>query len=251
MAKLDLLPAAYGVDLPAPVLLELQRRGVPVDRQPEESDEEHDRRLETSLMALFRDLRMDAAYEALYLRTRRMLLAWIVHLCGARGQGSDPVELLQDTYVNVYRYAGGFKDVGTNSFRGWARTIAANVVRRARMRLGLSLEAMPEGGQEVADQRRNPQQSAVDREQHDDLRRAWLLVLLHYAQAFEQLSPRDKQALHMVEVEGLTYAEAGERLQVGRSNMKMIMFRSRKRIRAHILQAMACGEVQPRLRAVS
>ena len=42
----------------------------------------------------------------------------------------------------------------------------------------------------------------------------------------------------MVEVEGLTYDEAGERLKVGRSNMKMIMFRSRKRIRAHVSRAM-------------
>ena len=56
--------------------------------------------------------------------------------------------------------------------------------------------------------------------------------------ATQVLGERDRAALHMVEVEGLTYAEAGRRLGVGRSNMKMIMFRSRKRIRAHIQRAM-------------
>ncbi len=242
MASLNLRPAsACGPDLPPSVTQALVDRRVAVISAAGESEEERNRRLETSLMALFRDQRLEAAYEALYLRTRSMLLAWIVHLLGKGGPGADPVELLQDTYVNVYRYAGGFRDEGKNSFRGWARTIAANVVRRSRRRRGLSLDAMPEGGLEVADGGCGPDQTALVAEQRDELKRAWLVLLLHYAAAYDKLSPRDKRALHLVEVDGLTYVEAGERLGVGRSNMKMIMFRSRKRIRAHILAAMALG----------
>jgi DNA-directed RNA polymerase specialized sigma24 family protein len=41
-------------------------------------------------------------------------------------------------------------------------------------------------------------------------------------------------ALELVELEGLSYAEAGARLHVGISNMKMIMFRARRRLRAKI-----------------
>ena len=251
MVLLEFLPASRAdVVLPPSVSQALAARGVSVVPVGDERPDDRDKRLETALMALFRDRRDEAAYETLYLRSRRMLLAWIVHLLGSRGQGCDPVELLQDTYVNVYRYAGGFRDEGGNTFRGWARTIAANVVRRSRMRRGLSLEAMPEGGAEVADERRGPEQAALVQEQQDDLKKAWLLLLLHYAQAYQHLSPRDREALHLVEVEGLSYAEAGARLRVGRSNMKMIMFRSRKRIRAHILQAM-CGQEPQALRAVS
>ena len=41
-----------------------------------------------------------------------------------------------------------------------------------------------------------------------------------------------------MEVEGLSYAEAGEILGVGRSNMKLIVFRSRKRIARKMRLAM-------------
>ena len=37
---------------------------------------------------------------------------------------------------------------------------------------------------------------------------------------------------------------SGRELAVGRSNMKMTMFRARKRIRAHILEAMQAGECE-------
>jgi RNA polymerase sigma-70 factor (ECF subfamily) len=245
------LVSLSGVALPSNVAKALAARGVLLGPLADEKREDCDRRLETALMALFRDRRDEASYEALYLRSRRMLLAWILHLVGGRAQGCDPIEVLQDTYVNVYRYAGGFRDEGANSFRGWVRTIAANVVRRARGRRELSLEAMPEAGRQVPDDCPGPEQSVLVEEEQDQVKRAWVLLLLHYARAYQHLSPRDRQALHMVEVDGLSYAEAGARLRVGRSNMKMIMFRSRKRIRSHILRAMSGCSGEPSLRAVS
>jgi predicted DNA-binding protein (UPF0251 family) len=45
--------------------------------------------------------------------------------------------------------------------------------------------------------------------------------------------------LHLVEVEGLSYQEAGDILGVGRSNMKMIVFRSRKRVARRMRQTMS------------
>lgn len=231
-------PVRHSIKLPRAVLSALGQRGIAVGPVPGEDPARADLRLDTALMALFRDTRLNVAFEALYLRSRRALHGWIVHLLAQRGQETDPSELLQDTYVNVYRYAGGFRDEGGNTFRGWIRTIAANVVRRARVRRGPVVCALPSEVHEPADQRGGPERQAVVTEQRAALSRAWLLLLLHYGQAFQKLSPRDREALRLVEVEGLSYAEAGERLQVGRSNMKMIMFRSRKRIRAHILRAM-------------
>jgi len=181
-------------------------------------------------------------FEALYRCSRGAMLGWIVHLSAGRGQAGDPAELMQDTYVNVYRYAGGFREGQGRSFRGWARTIAVNVVRRACRRRGLFLQEMPMGVGEPEDRRAGPVLSALVGEERESLGKAWLILLLFYAQAFHRLSPRDRQALTLVEVEGLSYAQAGERLGVGRSNMKMIMFRSRKRIRAHMQSAMRSQE---------
>ena len=51
--------------------------------------------------------------------------------------------------------------------------------------------------------------------------------------------------VHLVEVEGLSYQEAGRILQVGRSNMKMIVFRSRKRIARRMRLAMNAALFRP------
>jgi RNA polymerase sigma-70 factor (ECF subfamily) len=222
----------------------LAERKVALTPEADEDRLGHSRRLETALMALFRDTRDEEVFAFLYERTREALYTWTVQMLGRCGQRTDPLEILQDTYVNVYRYAGGFREDRGSSFLGWARTIAANVVRRAHMRKSrFSLQALPVGLQEPEDERMGPAANAEEEEQRANLARAWSLLLLHYASAWQRLSERDRTALDMVEVRGMTYAEAGQALRVGRSNMKMIMFRARKRIRALILEAMQGGGV--------
>ncbi len=224
----------------------LESRGVDLERVAAAPSPE--RELETVLMALFRDTRRDDAFEALYRASRRSLAGWVVHLLASRGQDDDPAEILQDTYVNVYRYSSGFRDEGGNTFRGWARTIAANVVRRAAMRRSaLSLSALPSGLDEPEDEADGPERTLDLDEQRASLRRSWTLLLMHYAAAWSRLSERDQHALELVEIEGLDYRAAAARLGVGSSNMKMIMFRSRKRIRAHMQVAMesSCPQLVP------
>jgi len=203
---------------------------------------------QTDLMVRFRDTRDAAVFEQLYHASHAGLLGWIVQRMAVAGMQADPLELLQDTFVNIYRYAGTFREDHGNTFRGWARTISANVVRRAscRRRPHLSLHALPGGSLEPRDDREGPHDALAHGEQRESLARAWTLLLLHYAAAARNLSARDREALHLVEVEELPYAEVARRLRVRSSNMKMIVFRSRKRIRAQMLQAFARGEQSSR-----
>jgi RNA polymerase sigma factor (sigma-70 family) len=157
----------------------------------------------------------------------------------------EPLDFLQDTYVNIYRYAASFRDGHARSFRGWGRTIATNVVRRARMRRRPAPQALPELA-EPADTRPGPEGLVSGAEERRSLERAWLIVLLEYAAAFERLSARDRRALELVEVQGLSYAEATGLLGVGMSNLKMIIFRSRERIRDAIGAALASGRAHLR-----
>jgi RNA polymerase sigma factor (sigma-70 family) len=137
--------------------------------------------------------------------------------------------------VNIYRYAQGFREEHPRSFRVWSRTIASNVLRRSRMRRRtLALEEFPSGTREPSDTRDDPAESLIENEERRSVTGAWLILLSQYAQAWERLAPRDRTALDLIEVQGLSYAEAGARLGVGLSNMKMIMFRARRRIRAAI-----------------
>lgn len=153
--------------------------------------------------------------------------------------------MLQDTFVNVFRYASSFRTDHSASFRVWVRTIASNVLRRARASaprrwVGGDDEIAPE----IPDTAFGPHLRVVHGEDIVSLRGAWSLFLQHYARAFAALSPRDRTALDMVEVQGLGYAETGRRLGVGPSNMKMIMLRARRRLQMHMRVAMdAANEV--------
>jgi RNA polymerase sigma-70 factor (ECF subfamily) len=216
----------------------LFERGVRLDCAAGEGARAHADRLDTALMALFRDTGSDEAFEALYTHARGRVSEWIRWLVRQRRAGLDPVDLLQDTFVNVYRYPGSFRDDGRASFRSWVRTIAANALRRA-----LTVAARPgtldlHAGSDPEDTARGPELVAEETEELGALRESYALFLAHYQRAFAQLSPRDRRALELVEVDGRTYAEAALVLGVGSSNMKMIMLRARRRLQKHMRLAM-------------
>ena len=128
-----------------------------------------------------------------------------------------------------------FRDDHPRSFKAWSQAISRNIVRRhLGRRQHTSWQALPEGVGEPADRREGPQSCASLQEERASLTRAYNLLLVFYGAAFQELSERDRHALTLVEIEGKTYAEACEILGVGMSNMKMIMFRARKRIRARL-----------------
>lgn len=228
--------AAVGtLPLSASIWSRLARRGVEVKQGDDEDGDRHAARIETALMALFRDERDEGSFQALYEASSPRLLTWIASLLGGRRREIDPLEVLQDAYVNIYRYAQSFRDEEVKSFRVWSRTIVGNLIRRSRMTSAVrSIDALPEGSAEPLDRRASPAESLAQAEATRLVARGWMIVLLQYAAAFAELGPRDRLALELVEVDGLSYAEAGRRLKVGMSNMKMIMFRSRRRIRDQI-----------------
>jgi DNA-directed RNA polymerase specialized sigma24 family protein len=97
-----------------------------------------------------------------------------------------------------------------------------------------SLHALPDGLDEPADTRNDPAAVLDREEQRRSMLGAWMIVLSQYAIAYRELCTRDQTALDLIEVQGLSYGAAGARLRVGPSNMKMIMFRARRRLRARI-----------------
>lgn len=222
---------AFRLPRSVPIVKELAGRGVALVPRAGEDGAAFQIRIETELMALFRDTRGEAEFQALYDYAGPELLSWITSLPRAPGRCADPVETFQDTCVNVYRYARSFRSDEAKSFRVWSRTIARNLHRRSQRRWArFSLQALPEGLQEPVDDGDTPLQTTVLREDAGTLSRAWALLLLQYLAAWRTLSERDRLALELVEAQGLSYAEAGRRLRVGPSNMKMIMFRARKRL---------------------
>jgi RNA polymerase sigma-70 factor (ECF subfamily) len=243
------MPALQG-RLPPPiarhwptVAAELRLRRCPPERTPGESEEGFENRLGTGLMSVFRDTRDPAAFEALHSFAGPGLLRWVRALLGPEVPPLDPSEVLQDTFVNIYRYPSSFREEHGGSFRVWARTIAGNVVRRAIQRR--SREQAQDVAADLVDPRGDPTRRVAEADENARLKRAWILLLHYYAQAWSELGHRDRRTLHLVEVEGLSYQEAGRILDVGRSNMKMIVFRSRRRLARRMRSAMAGAPALP------
>ncbi|MCC6408947.1 MAG: RNA polymerase sigma factor [Planctomycetes bacterium] len=225
-------------------LLLLAEHGIQLEPRADETALAFGDRIDTTLMALFRDRGAPEVFETLYLRARGAVFDLVRRLTGERRLPFDPLELVQDTFINVYRYAKGFRDEHAGSFRAWVRTIAQHTVFRAASRRRVrSLQSLPEGLQEPADVRQVPTQPIQDREDARSLVQSWMIFLEHYSRAYAQLSPRDQYALRLVEVDGLSYEEAARTLCVGRSNMKMILFRARTRIQARMRLSMQLDAV--------
>jgi len=242
------VPASIPTLLPSRIRRLLAGRGVSVEALERAGGESSRERLDTELMALFRDTRDGEVFDCLYRNTRGAVFDWLRRL-DARGKSpTDPMELLQDTFVNVYRYSRRFRNDSDSSFRVWVRTIAANAMKRALKQLPRGQRHELPAPTEPVDLRPGPARCIQIQEERHALARSWLLFLEHYSRAYDALGPRDREALRLVEVQALSYAEAARRLEVGSSNMKMIMFRSRQRILRHMRQAMG-GEPVPAIRA--
>jgi RNA polymerase sigma-70 factor, ECF subfamily len=198
---------------------------------------------ETLLMARFRDQRSAADFDALYRLAAPDFLMW------ARGRGiAEAEELLQDTFVNIYRYASTFKDESASSFRNWSHSIAINLRRRAATRRARRpMLALEERSCEPRDPAIGPWESACGAEEASELRFAWMILLSLYREAHAALNERDRLALELVEVRGLSYANAAEKLGVGLSNLKMILFRARGRVRDHIQRRLTQRELLVKL----
>ena len=104
----------------------LAELGIDVTAGPGETGRSRDDRIDTQLMALFRDTGRRDVFDVLYRHARGRLIQWIRWLVKQRRSRLDPGDLLQDTFVNVYRYAKSFREDHRGSFRSWVRTIAAN-----------------------------------------------------------------------------------------------------------------------------
>lgn len=233
------IPSLLVVDFDRPSLTPAARecliqRGVDIQPEPGESPDATASRLETQLMLAFQESGTSDDFEALYEHARGPLLIWIASLSAGRRSSADPAELMQDTFVNIYRYAKSFRDHGPRSFRVWSRTIAGNLVRRSRFDTRRSFQAMPEGMQEPTDRSAGPDSQLLEAEDQRILHCAWALLLTRYAAAYERLTDRDRQALTLIEVDGLSYQAACRRLGVGLSNLKMVLFRARRKIRSAI-----------------
>ncbi len=142
------------------------------------------------------------------------------------GQQADAEDLVQDTLVRAYRAVNRFDGAHP---RAWLLTILRNTHRnRLRTRLpSLLHEAEHDSGLlDCAGDARSAEDVVVDGQ--------FEAVVV---EALSALPPKQRVIVQLVDVDGLTYAEAAEALGIPRGTVMSRLHRSRARIRTSLIAA--------------
>lgn len=187
----------------------------------------------TRLMESFRCASGRGVFGLLYELNSEHLLVQVAHCLRRYGSKSDPRDVLQEVFFNVYRYPHRFNAEREDAFRVWTAMIVRNTVLkhlRAQGRAGRHEVAFEDLSEQPQTGALRPEEGLVDQEATAECGRVYLTYLHLYLRFYSMLSPRERSAIHMVEVEELSYRAAAERLGIKLENLKMVIFRARRKI---------------------
>lgn len=194
----------------------------------------------TLLMESYKGTGSKEAFALLYELNHEDFLRLIYHHLRRAYYPVDAADILQEVFFNVYRYPFKFKPDRSSAFRNWTHSIIRNTVlkhsRRAQRDRMLPIGIREREGEdsvliEPSDERHaGPLDATADREALETLAASWLLYLGVYMEAYRCLTPREKRVLYLVEVDGRPYRAAAAEVGVRVENLKMMVFRTRRKI---------------------
>ncbi len=187
----------------------------------------------TRLMESFRARSGRATFGLLYELNADHILLQVAGRLRRFASRSDPRDVLQEVFFNIYRYPHRFDAQREDAFRVWSAMIVRNTVLKHLRSLGRATK-----NQVVADEllvqpavpSASPLVGAIEAESQEECTRVYLTYLHLYLHFYGMLSERERAALHLVEVEGSSYRAAAEGLGIKLENLKMVIFRARRKI---------------------
>jgi len=200
---------------------------------PGRTAEEQRDALSTRLMELFRIHQSRAAFGLLYELNRHHLYVHVASRLRRYQSRADASDVLQEVFVNVYRYPHRFDASRDDAFRVWTSTIVRNTVLKHLRSLSRSgraevpFEDIPEPPQRRTEE---PLSGVIQSESVEECNRVYLTYLHLYLSFYRMLSEREQRALHLVEVEAMSYRHAAGELGIKLENLKMVVFRARRKI---------------------
>jgi RNA polymerase sigma-70 factor (ECF subfamily) len=170
----------------------------------------------------------ECAYEILIQRFEQPVYNLVSRLVD---NPADAADVAQEVFLKVFRKVGGFR--AESSLKTWIYRIAVNEARNQRrwfMRhrgkeIGLEpAESEAQGPQDwLSDPGRSPYQTALDQETH---------ALIE--SALQKVSANYRAAVVLREVEGLSYEEIADVLDVSLGTVKSRILRGREALRKHL-----------------
>jgi RNA polymerase sigma-70 factor (ECF subfamily) len=190
--------------------------------------------LSTALMDGFRKSSGRAIFGLLYELNAGHLVVQVAGRLRRYGSKADPGDVLQEVFFNVFRYPHRFDASRSDAFRVWTAMIVRNTVlkhMRSRSTGGGRREvALEDLTDQPVDTAGTPLSGALESEATEECSRAFIVYLQLYIQFYSMLSDRERRALHLVEVDGVSYREAAADLGIKLENLKMVIFRARRKI---------------------
>ncbi len=168
---------------------------------------------------------VDGSFETVYRRHVRDVYGFAL---GLLGNASDAEDVAQTTFLNAYRARERGEDV--ENMRAWLLTIAHNVCRqrfRTAARRPREVELDPEAAEAFTD---------------DDAPKAHEI-----REALDQLSFNQRTILVLREIEGLSYEEIAQAMDLSLSAVETLLFRARQALREQLEAAehgLGCDAVQ-------
>ncbi len=161
----------------------------------------------------------ETAFEALFERWAGALLRFLERMVTSRAQAE---ELMQETFLRVYRARDRYEVRAR--FSTWLYTIATRIALNELRRPGhRSLDAEPD------DAEYTPIDWAIDQPAIDDVVDARLRGR-RVEDALRALPERQRAALWLASVEGMSYADVAEALELSASSVKALVHRARSAI---------------------
>jgi RNA polymerase sigma factor (sigma-70 family) len=189
--------------------------------------------LSTRLMEAFRQHTGRGVFGLLYELNSHHLLIQVAARLRRYASKADPRDVLQEVFFNIYRYPHRFNAEREDAFRVWSAMIVRNTVLkhlRALGRGGRMEVAFEDLSDQPETQAHSPLSGAIERESKSECARVYLTYLHLYLRFYTMLSERERTALHMVEVQEYSYRSAAEELGIKLENLKMVIFRARRKI---------------------
>jgi RNA polymerase sigma factor (sigma-70 family) len=187
----------------------------------------------TRLMEAFKVDRSRGCFGLLYELNGAHLLTQVSARLRRYASRADGRDVLQEVFFNVYRYPHRFNSAREDAFRVWSAMIVRNTVLkhlRSLSRGGRTEVAFEDIPDQPAPSAPTPLNGAIESESKTECVRVYLTYLQLYLEFYSMLSEREQRALQLVEVEENSYRDAAAELEIKLENLKMVIFRARRKI---------------------
>lgn len=204
------------------------RPGARIDREQDRSDW-----TSTCLMECFKNTGDQAVFALLFELNRASFHQAIQSRLRRAYHHIDIQDVLQEVFLNIHRYPHRFQSDRADAFRNWGHRIVRNTLLKflkGETRLAQFQNLDEEQLQPEDTKTRAPDRAAIEAESAVVVDRAYLLYLQLYLLHYNRLSPKERRALALVEVDGVSYKDAAQDLGIRLENLKMVIFRGRRKI---------------------